>query len=172
MLKTLATGMAFAIAALSFAPAAVAQQQPNLLIMGEDADLDSVPRNSRIFNRVLRAIEAEMQAEGFAVYDETAVTMGITDPGRVGRTDAELITVAVDPRSRKKGIGAALLKAALHDLTRTPARRLFLEVAADNLAALRLYGKHGFAKISERQGYYPRPDGQPATAIVMARDLG
>lgn len=94
MLKTLATGMALAVAALSFVPAAFAQQQPNLLIMGEDADLDSVPRNSRIFNRVLRAIEAEMQAEGFAVYDETAVTMGITDPGRVGRTDAELITVA------------------------------------------------------------------------------
>lgn len=91
---------------------------------------------------------------------------------RLAADEAELITVAVVPRWRKKGIGAALLKAALDDLTRTPARRLFLEVAADNLAALHLYGKHGFAKISERQGYYPRPDGQPATAIVMARDLG
>ena len=30
----------------------------------------------------------------------------------------------------------------------------------------------GFAKVSERKGYYPRPDGTPATAIVMARDLG
>jgi hypothetical protein len=94
MLKTLVTGLAFAVAALSFAPSALAQQQPNLLIMGEDADLDTVPRNSRIFNRVLRAIEAELQAEGFAVYDETAVSMGITDPARVRRTDAELITVA------------------------------------------------------------------------------
>ena len=26
-------------------------------------------------------------------------------------------------------------------------------------------------KISERKGYYARPDGQPATALVMARDL-
>src|SRR6056297_884248 len=94
MFKTLVTGLTLAVAALSFAPAAVAQQQPNLLIMGEDADLDTVPRNSRIFNRVLRAIEAELQAEGFAVYDETAVSMGITDPARVRRTDAELITVA------------------------------------------------------------------------------
>jgi ribosomal-protein-alanine N-acetyltransferase len=54
----------------------------------------------------------------------------------------------------------------------SPARRLFLEVAADNPAALTLYGKLGFARLSERQGYYARPDGRPATAIVMARDLG
>lgn len=94
MFKAFVTGLAFALAALSFAPAAIAQQQPNLLIMGEDADLDTVPRNSRIFNRVLRAIEGELQVEGFAVYDETAVSMGITDPARVRRTDAELITIA------------------------------------------------------------------------------
>jgi ribosomal-protein-alanine N-acetyltransferase len=91
---------------------------------------------------------------------------------RLAADEAELITVAVDARWRNKGVGAALLKAALDDLVMTPARRLFLEVAADNPAAIRLYDRHGFARISERQGYYRRPDGQPATAIVMARDLG
>lgn len=91
---------------------------------------------------------------------------------RLAADEAELITVAVDPRWRKKGVGAALLKAAFDDLTMTAATRLFLEVAADNPAAIKLYDRHGFAKVSERQGYYPRPDGQPATAIVMARDLG
>ena len=58
------------------------------------------------------------------------------------------------------------------DLLMTPATRLFLEVAADNAAALKLYGKMGFSPVSERRGYYPRPDGSAATAIVMARDLG
>jgi ribosomal-protein-alanine N-acetyltransferase len=91
---------------------------------------------------------------------------------RFAADEAELITVAVDPRWRNKGVGKALLKAALDDLATTPARRLFLEVAADNSAAIRLYDRYGFAKISERQGYYARPDGRPATAIVMARDLG
>lgn len=95
MLKPLLTGLVIALAAAcSAVPVAEAQQQPNLLIMGEDADLDTVARNSRIFDRVLRALEAELQAEGFRVYDETAVSMGVTDPQRVRRSDAELITVA------------------------------------------------------------------------------
>lgn len=71
-----------------------AGEQPNLLIMGEDADNDTVPRNSRVFNQVLNALAGEMQVKGFKVYDETAVSMGITDPGRVRRTDAEVLTIA------------------------------------------------------------------------------
>jgi len=91
---------------------------------------------------------------------------------RLAADEAELITIAVDPKWRKKGVGLALMRALFEDLRMTPARRLYLEVAADNPAALRLYAKLGFAKLSERQGYYARDDGRPATAIVMARDLG
>ncbi|RYE86276.1 MAG: ribosomal-protein-alanine N-acetyltransferase [Hyphomicrobiales bacterium] len=91
---------------------------------------------------------------------------------RLAADEAELITIAVDKSWRKKGVGLALLRAVFDDLMMTPARRLFLEVAADNPAALKLYGKVGFAKVAERKGYYERADGQPATAIVMSRDLG
>lgn len=95
MIRTLATVTALSVAALlPLSPLAWAGEQPNVLIMGEDADLDTVPRNSRIFDRVLRAIPGELEAEGFRVYDETAVTMEITNPDRVRRDDAELITVA------------------------------------------------------------------------------
>lgn len=94
MLKPILAGLVVFAATFSFSAPSNAQQQPNLLIMGEDADLDTVPRNSRIFNRVLRALEAEIQAEGFRVYDETAVSMSVTDPQRVRRSDAELITIA------------------------------------------------------------------------------
>ena len=90
---------------------------------------------------------------------------------RLAADEAELITIAVDRRWRKKGVGEALMRALFDDLMMTPARRLFLEVAADNPAALALYTRHGFGKVGERQGYYARPDGRPATAIVMARDL-
>jgi hypothetical protein len=71
-----------------------AADQPNVLIMGEDADEDTVPRHSRIFNRVSDALRTRMMELGFKVYNETATTMDITDPSRVRRTDAELISVA------------------------------------------------------------------------------
>ena len=85
--------------------------------------------------------------------------------------DAELMTIAVAPKFRGKGVGEALLKACFADLMLTPSRRMILEVAADNPAAIRLYGKLGFSKLAERKGYYARPNGEPATALVMARPL-
>ncbi|MBT6531040.1 MAG: hypothetical protein HOK99_09005, partial [Betaproteobacteria bacterium] len=42
----------------------------NILIMGEDADSDTVPRNSRVFKRVLSGLSNELHDEGFNVYDE------------------------------------------------------------------------------------------------------
>ncbi len=91
---------------------------------------------------------------------------------RIAADEAELLTIAVDPKWRGKRVGQALLKAAFDDLLMSPARRMFLEVSEDNAAAIALYGRHGFAAISSRKGYYPKPDGSAATALVMARDLG
>ena len=91
---------------------------------------------------------------------------------RVVEDEAELLTIAVDPKWRGKRIGQALLKAVFDDLLLTPARRMFLEVSEENVAAIKLYQREGFATISSRKGYYPKPDGSQATALVMARDLG
>jgi ribosomal-protein-alanine N-acetyltransferase len=91
---------------------------------------------------------------------------------RVLGDDVELMTIAVDRKFQGKGVGAALLKASFEDLMMTPVKRMILEVAADNPAAIKLYGKHGFKKLSERKRYYARANGEPATALVMARDLG
>jgi hypothetical protein len=68
-------------------------EHPNIIIMGEDADKDTVPRNSRVFKRVLDALVNEMNDEGFNVYDETAVTLDDFAQGRVRRTDAEIIDI-------------------------------------------------------------------------------
>lgn len=90
---------------------------------------------------------------------------------RILGDDVELMTIAVDRKFQGKGVGEALLRACFEDLMMTPSKRMVLEVAADNPAAIRLYTKLGFKQISERKGYYARPDGQPATALVMTRDL-
>ncbi|WIY52993.1 ribosomal protein S18-alanine N-acetyltransferase [Devosia sp. YIM 151766] len=86
--------------------------------------------------------------------------------------ESELLTIAVDPKWRGKGLGRALMEAVFADLLLSPARCMFLEVDEQNQPAIRLYEKLGFATISSRKGYYPRPDGSAATALVMARDLG
>src|SRR5690606_28094176 len=91
---------------------------------------------------------------------------------RIAADEAELLTIAVDPKWRGRRIGQALLAAVFDDLLLSPARRMFLEVSEDNGAAIALYRREGFATIATRKGYYPKPDGSQATALVMARDLG
>ena len=66
----------------------------NILIMGEDADSDTVPRNNRVFKRVLSGLSNELHDEGFNVYDETAVTMDHSTQGRTRRVDQEIIDIA------------------------------------------------------------------------------
>ena len=91
---------------------------------------------------------------------------------RLVADESELLTIAVDPKWRGKRIGQALLDAVFQDLMLSPARRMFLEVSEENLAAIKLYQRHGFAVTSSRKGYYAKADGSAATALVMARDLG
>jgi hypothetical protein len=73
---------------------AYAVDSPNLMIMGEDADKDTVPRKSRVFRRVLDQLSNMLHDEGFDVYDETAVTLENFEQGRSRRTDAEIIDIA------------------------------------------------------------------------------
>ncbi|HEY2890431.1 MAG TPA: GNAT family N-acetyltransferase [Dongiaceae bacterium] len=82
--------------------------------------------------------------------------------------EAEIVTLGVDPRRRRRGLGRALLAAGLNEAATLGSARLFLEVAADNSAALALYRAAGFTEIGRRANYYHRPDGR-MTALVMAR---
>jgi hypothetical protein len=87
-----ATGIA--MAGLLPTNAALAGEEPNILIMGEDVDKDTVPRASRVFKRVLDALSNELNGEGFNVYDETAVSLDDFAQGRSRRSDAEIIDIA------------------------------------------------------------------------------
>jgi [ribosomal protein S18]-alanine N-acetyltransferase len=107
----------------------------------------------------LAACDARRRIAGFA-------TM------RLSADEAELLTIVVDRKWRGKGLGGALMRAAFDDLMRSPAKALFLEVEEGNGPALRLYRGFGFDEVGRRQGYYPRPDGGAATALVMRRNLG
>ncbi len=84
--------------------------------------------------------------------------------------EAEILTIAVDPAARRRGWGAALVEMAAGIATETGSEAMFLEVAADNTAAIALYVATGFARVGLRKGYYPHPDGA-RDAIVMRRVL-
>jgi hypothetical protein len=71
-----------------------AGEQPNIMIIGEDADRDTIPRNSRVFKRVLNALANHLNDQGFDVYDETAITLDDYIQGRAHRTDDEIIDIA------------------------------------------------------------------------------
>ncbi|MDP6239351.1 MAG: hypothetical protein QF670_12485, partial [Alphaproteobacteria bacterium] len=86
---------AVGLGACTFQPSpALSGEQPNVMVMGEDADQDTVPCSNRIFVRALRALTEEMHLKGFDTYDETAVTLNDFVQGRCRRTDAEVIDIS------------------------------------------------------------------------------
>lgn len=85
--------------------------------------------------------------------------------------EAELLTIAVDPAARGQGQGGLLLQAFLDRARTLGAERAFLEVAADNGPAIRLYSRAGFSQSGRRKGYYHHPNGAREDAIMMALSL-
>lgn len=79
--------------------------------------------------------------------------------------ESEILTLATDPDHQRKGYASALLR-SLHQ---QESGRIFLEVAADNLAAQALYENAGYTCEGVRRGYYRQPDGQRVDALLMAR---
>jgi ribosomal-protein-alanine N-acetyltransferase len=90
--------------------------------------------------------------------------------GRTMADEAELLTLAVAPPARRKGLARALVSALAAAAETAGATSLFLEVAHDNTPALALYAALGFQQMARRPGYYSRADG-PADALVLRRDL-
>jgi ribosomal-protein-alanine N-acetyltransferase len=69
--------------------------------------------------------------------------------------EADVQTLAVAPAARRRGIGALLLRSLLAEAARCGCTSVMLEVRADNAAAIALYERFGFERISVRRGYYP-----------------
>lgn len=88
--------------------------------------------------------------------------------GRVIAGEAEVLTLATHPDHQRKG----LARAALAAFCATPGiDRVFLEVAADNAAAITLYRQAGFSEVGQRRGYYRRPNQPAVDALVFARQM-
>ncbi len=86
--------------------------------------------------------------------------------------ESEILTIAVSPRARGRGVGHQLMSQTLRTLYSERIDRLILEVDENNASALHLYRKLGFSQIGERKGYYSnaaRQEGTTgSTALVMS----
>ena len=85
--------------------------------------------------------------------------------------EAEILSVAVTPACRRRGIGRALLEDALRHLYREGARSIHLEVEDSNAAAIGLYRGVEFRESGRRAGYYAEGRETPGGALVMLRQL-
>jgi ribosomal-protein-alanine N-acetyltransferase len=83
--------------------------------------------------------------------------------------EAEILSVAVAPRSRSRGLARRLLDLHLRRLAGLGTRSVFLEVEEGNEPALRLYRRAGFRQVGRREGYYQESRG--AAALILRRDL-
>ncbi len=91
--------------------------------------------------------------------------------GRAVAGEAELLTIAVAPEARGRGLGGRLVARFLYQARLRGAETAFLEVAAGNSAALSVYRAQGFVDAGRRRGYYHHPDGQAEDALVLSRSL-
>ncbi|WP_417261868.1 ribosomal protein S18-alanine N-acetyltransferase [Celeribacter sp.] len=91
--------------------------------------------------------------------------------GRFVPHEAELLTLAVAPEARGQGLGRKILKAYEKEADRQIALKSFLEVAADNEAAISLYLSEGYSESGRRKQYYTAPDKTKVDALVMEKRI-
>jgi ribosomal-protein-alanine N-acetyltransferase len=86
---------------------------------------------------------------------------------RFAAGEAEILSIAIAPKHRGRGLSRPLLDLNLRRLAGLGARTVFLEVDENNAPARALYRRAGFADVGRRKSYYQ----SGANALVLRRDL-
>ena len=91
---------------------------------------------------------------------------------RSAGAEAEILTLGVTPDCRRVGVAARLVSECGLMAAEAGAAQLFLEVAADNTAALALYTGRGFRRVGRRENYYVRNNRRSSKdALILRLDL-
>ncbi|SLN15065.1 ribosomal-protein-alanine N-acetyltransferase [Roseivivax jejudonensis] len=100
----------------------------------------------------------------------------LTAPGavliaQVVADEAEILALATDPGTQRRGVARGLLARFHDDAAADGVTRAVLDVAEDNEPARTLYASAGYVETARRHRYYARRDGTRADALLMARAL-
>ncbi len=98
------------------------------------------------------------------VAEEGKKILGFVVAGEEPRRVAHIVTLDVDQRARRRGIGSALMTAAEAWAARKKLRLIYLETAAENFTAQQFYLGRGYAKVDDAENYYGR--GKDAWVMV------
>jgi len=117
-----------------------------------------------------RAAQFARTADGsvVAVADGQIVGMLHIEASRHGFGELGML---VDRDWRGRGVGSALVQAAIGRARGRGLHKLCLEVFAHNTAAIALYRKSGFVEEGRRTGQYRRASGELWDSIVMGMAL-
>jgi len=128
------------------------------------ATLDDIPRllrleeacfdTDRLSRRQFRYMLTKANAVVF-VYEEGEVLLGyVLILFSRGTSMARLYSIAVDPATRGRGVGRALVEAAEHESRERDCAYLRLEIRKDNTASLGLFQAMGYKQFGEFPDYY------------------
>jgi ribosomal-protein-alanine N-acetyltransferase len=112
----------------------------------------------REHNTLLHRLRLGRSVIGFAV-------------SRIAADEAEILSIAVAPSHRGRGLSRDLFLTHLGHLAGRGVRTVFLEVEENNQPARKLYERAGFAVAGRRERYYKEAGGVELNALVMRRDL-
>jgi GNAT superfamily N-acetyltransferase len=90
---------------------------------------------------------------------------------RKAADEMEIITIAIQPATRRRGVARRLLDALREAACKAGVKAIFIEYATDNPAAESFYNQTGFAVTGRRKGYYKREGGLTCDAVTARLDL-
>lgn len=133
------------------------------------------PDLARLHARCFSRPRPWTEAEFASLLDSTGVFL-VAEPhgfalGRAVAGEAELLTLAVDPACRRRGVARGLLARFETEACARGAASAFLEVASDNAPAQALYASAGFTETGRRRNYYAGGATPPADAVLLAKSL-
>lgn len=109
------------------------------------------------------------EADGDIIgYIMCRIEVGLSSFGLGGLVrKGHVVSIAVMPKGRRKGVATSLIKAAMDGMIQYKAKQIFLEVRVTNEVGIDLYKKLGLEATRTISGYYS--DGEDA--YVMSKKL-
>jgi ribosomal-protein-alanine N-acetyltransferase len=147
-----------------------------LLVAAPESSADIAALHASLFERawdtesVRRLLDHPACLALVALEPEQRRTVGFI-VAQLAAGEGEILSLGVEAALQRRGIASLLVETLLEMAQRRDVRRLFLDVADSNSAAISLYERLGFAQMGRRKAYYLHADGRREDSLLMVRSI-